>query len=70
MCNDVAIGNGRNIEKRLPDPGVLCTPIQPPCSRAMPSATASPSPVPSPGGLVVKNGSNTCSIVSGVMPSP
>ena len=36
----------------------------------MPITTGSPRPVPSPTGLVVKKGSNTCSRVSASMPCP
>src|SRR6185503_14015365 len=44
----------RNVE---PWPGTEATSIDPPCSRTMPATIESPSPVPSPTGLVVKNGS-------------
>ena len=35
-----------------------------------PYTMLSPRPVPLPGGLVVKNGSKTCSSTSGGMPQP
>ena len=44
---------GRKIVNRLPFPTSLSTSIQPPCSATIPCATARPSPVPSPIGLVV-----------------
>jgi hypothetical protein len=42
----------------------------PPCCAAMPSDTDSPSPVPAPTGLVVKNGSNMRGRTSVGMPGP
>ena len=44
--------------------------MRPPCSRTMPWLIESPSPVPSPSGLVVKNGSNTCAASASDMPGP
>jgi hypothetical protein len=44
---------------RAPAPGNDSTAIAPPWPSTMPRASASPSPVPSPSGLVVKNGSKT-----------
>ena len=58
------------MSKRLPRPGVLSTAIAPPCAETMPCTTASPSPVPCPTGLVVKNGSKTRSRVASSMPQP
>jgi hypothetical protein len=42
----------------------------PPWDATMPCTTESPSPVPSPTGLVVKNGSNTRRRVTSSMPHP
>src|SRR5262249_52372601 len=64
------VGCGRKIEKRLPSPATLATSIHPPCSLTMPWATARPRPVPSPGDLVVKNGSKMRPICSGDIPWP
>jgi hypothetical protein len=36
----------------------------------MPYTVASPSPVPLPSSFVVKNGSNMCDRVSGLIPTP
>ena len=44
--------------------------IRPPCSRTMPWLMERPSPVPSPSGLVVKNGSNTWAASASDMPGP
>ena len=48
---------GRDTVKVVPMPGELFTSIFPPCWRMIPNALDSPSPVPLPSGLVVKNGS-------------
>jgi hypothetical protein len=42
----------------------------PPLCATIPYAVASPSPVPSPNGFVVKNGSNTWVAVSASIPCP
>ena len=44
--------------------------MRPPCSRTMPWLMERPRPVPSPSGLVVKNGSNTCAASASDMPGP
>ena len=44
--------------------------MRPPCSRTMPWLIESPRPVPSPSGLVVKNGSNTCAASASDIPGP
>ena len=49
----------------MPSPGRLVTVIAPLWLCTMPCTTASPRPLPSPGCLVVKNGSKMCSSVSG-----
>src|SRR5262249_55293109 len=52
-------------------PGLVSTAIEPPCCLTMMSwLMESPSPVPSPAGLVVKNGLNIFSFTSGGMPVP
>src|SRR6185436_14103706 len=56
----VPCAGGRWIAISVPRPCSLRTSIHPPASCTMPSAIASPRPVPSPGPLVVKNGSKTC----------
>src|SRR2546427_5910380 len=43
-----------------PPPGLVSSVMRPPCSFRIPWQIDSPSPVPSPSPLVVKNGSNTC----------
>src|SRR5262249_39301960 len=48
---------GRNTLKLVPTPICDSTSTRPRCSSTMPYATDSPSPVPRPWGLVVKNGS-------------
>ena len=47
-----------------------CRRMSPPCSRTMARATVSPSPVPCPVTLVVKNGSKICVVTSGATPGP
>ena len=49
-------------------PGALCTPMVPPCSSMMPRHSESPSPVPWPVGLVVKNGSKILAWIAAGMP--
>ena len=44
--------------------------MNPPLCFTMPYTVASPRPVPLPGALVVKNGSNTRACTSGDMPDP
>ena len=54
----------------VPAPGSLSTAIVPPVCVTIPYEVASPSPVPSPGAFVVKNGSNARTRVSSSMPIP
>ena len=54
----------------LPFPLSLSTLISPPSALRMPLQIQSPSPVPSPAGLVVKNGSKIRSRISGGIPPP
>ena len=68
VCSAGAAGNSR--EKTAPFPGSLVTLTSPPCSRTMPSTIASPRPVPTPAGLVVKNGSKIREAIAGGMPGP
>ena len=56
--------------KVLPMPSLLTTDMLPPHSSSVVRAKCSPSPVPSPGGLVVKNGSKIWSKFSSDMPLP
>ena len=52
-------------------PGCVSTSIEPPCCLTIMSwLIERPSPVPSPGGLVVKNGLNIFSLTSGGIPVP
>ena len=54
----------------VPTPISLYTPTCPPDCLTIPYTVASPSPVPLPGPLVVKNGSNARAFTSAVMPHP
>ena len=54
----------------VPWPGALSMPIAPSCAFTARYTVASPSPVASCRGLVVKNGSNTRSTVAASMPCP
>ena len=54
----------------LPCPGSLATVMVPPVWFTMPYTVESPRPVPLPGSLVVKNGSNSRKRVSASMPIP
>jgi hypothetical protein len=54
----------------VPRPGVLRTSMVPPMDWTMEWQMASPSPVPTPTGLVVKKGSKMRCITSGLMPAP
>ena len=56
--------------KVLPLPGELSTAICPPSLRTTLSQKESPIPVPSPTGLVVKNGSNSRARTLESMPHP
>jgi hypothetical protein len=56
---------------RAPSPGTVSTSIVPPCFCAITEwARLSPWPVPTPTPFVVKNGSNTRALTSGVIPGP
>ena len=57
----------RNVEPR---PTSLSTVSSPPSDATIPWQMESPSPVPSPTGLVVKNGSNRRPMISGGIPDP
>ena len=54
----------------MPWPGAVSTTTLPPDCLTKPCTWDSPSPVPWPCGLVVKNGSNTWATTSGAMPVP
>ncbi|MFO0673827.1 MAG: hypothetical protein U0235_30110 [Polyangiaceae bacterium] len=51
---------GRSMKKVEPSPTALSNVIRPPSPRTTWAAVVSPRPVPTPTGLVVKNGSKTC----------
>src|SRR5436309_697836 len=62
---------GKTIVNSVNRPGSVATSMVPPCCLTMMSwLIDSPSPVPSPAGLVVKNGLNIFSFTSGGMPVP
>ena len=62
---------GRTILISVNSPGCVSTSIDPPCCLTMTSWLMDrPSPVPSPAGLVVKNGLKIFSFTSGGMPVP
>ncbi len=56
--------------KDAPRPGSLSTSMKPPLCLTMPYTVASPSPVPFPTSLVVKNGSKIWARVAASMPCP
>jgi len=62
--------SGRKTEKTEPARCVLLTSMVPPRALTTPWATASPSPVPWPTGLVVKKGSKTLLRCSAAIPLP
>jgi hypothetical protein len=62
--------NGSQIRKVVPRPGSLSTMMCPPLCLTMPNTVESPSPVPLPTPLVVKNGSKTRAWVSAFIPTP
>src|SRR5262249_9472714 len=67
----IAALRGRTMRNSVYSPAVVSTSIDPPCCLTMMSwLIERPSPVPSPAGLVVKKGSNICSLPSGGMPLP
>src|SRR5689334_5310478 len=61
--------SGRRIRKRV-SPGLDLTSIVPWCFCTMRIAVSRPNPVPSPTGLVVKNGSKMRDLISAGMPGP
>ena len=61
---------GSSIETTVPRPGALSMRTVPPDWAAKPCSCDRPSPLPAPGGLVVKNGSNACARTSSDMPHP
>ena len=61
---------GSLIRNVVPCPGSLSTPMVPPCSSTMPRQSDSPSPVPSPGGFVVKKGSKILARIAAGIPGP
>src|ERR1019366_9392964 len=61
---------GRWTRKQVPSPGLLSTSMRPPCPVMMPCEIDRPNPVPSPTGLVVKNGSKSRGRTWGSMPQP
>ncbi len=62
---------GRMIRNSVNSPGSVSTSMTPACCLTMMSWLIDrPSPVPSPAGLVVKNGLNILSLTSGAMPVP
>ena len=65
-----ASAHGRHRCIVVPWPGVEAAVIRPPACSAMPRQIDSPRPVPWPGPLVVKNGSNACCRTSSGMPCP
>src|ERR1700676_734791 len=67
---DTLLAARKAIEKIAPPLGGLATFTCPPCSRTIPNTIANPRPVPTPAGLVVKNGSKIRPKVSAGMPGP
>src|SRR5215204_4488620 len=66
-----AAERGRTILNSVYSPGLVSTSIEPRCCfTTMSWLRESPRSVPSPAGLVVKNGSNIFSLTSGGMPVP
>src|SRR4029077_3168269 len=67
----VAVMRGRTMMNSVNCPGSVATSILPPCCLTMMSCVIDrPRPVPSPAGLVVKNGLNIFSRTSGGIPVP
>ena len=69
-CRAGAFSTGRNTENLAPHPSAVATVTQPPWSCTMPSTTERPRPVPSPVGLVLKNGSKILERTSSDIPVP
>src|SRR6476469_9631377 len=65
-----AVARGNVIMNSVNEPGSVSTWIVPPCFTTMSWLIDRPRPVPSPGGLVVKHGSNILSLTSDGMPVP
>src|SRR4029453_13985187 len=65
-----SVVTGGETRKTAPPPGRDSTSMRPAWSATIPCAMARPSPVPCPGGLVVKNGSNSRGRISGGTPGP
>ncbi len=66
----IATARGRKTEKRLPLPGVLLARMTPPVCSTIPCAVERPSPVPTPAGFVVTNGSKRYGSTAGSIPVP
>ena len=64
------VASGSCTVKVEPRPSSVESMMRPPCSRTMPWLIESPSPVPSPSGLVVKKGSNTWAASASDIPGP
>ena len=64
------VTTGSSTPNVVPRPGTLSTVMVPPCSSMMLRHSDRPSPVPSPAGFVVKNGSKMRERISGGMPRP
>src|SRR5208337_4163218 len=62
--------SGNSIRTTVPCFGTLSMCMEPSCSWRIVAAIDSPSPVPLPTGLVVKNGSQMCGKFTGSMPQP
>src|SRR5262249_11967123 len=67
---DLPAHSGSTTRNTLPFPTTELTSMRPPWSFTKPWAMARPSPVPCPGGLVVKNGSKIRPRFSAGMPGP
>ena len=65
-----AIAGGIATRNTAPRSGSLVNPSSPPSARTIPRLIESPSPVPLPIGLVVKNGSNNRPWISRAIPRP
>ena len=64
------MATGNSTLNVAPRPRPLSTEISPPCSRTIPWTMERPRPVPTPAGLVVKNGSKMRGSSSGAIPGP
>ncbi len=71
ICRAMAAARGSTILNSVNSPGLVSTSMVPACCLTMMSWLSDrPRPVPSPAGLVVKNGLNIFSFTSGGMPVP